>query len=520
MIYLLLIILGFCGFSVLIRDKFALEIYFIPFVYFSFLSSLVYIFALVGFMKESSYIFHGVFGGLCLYYLFRKREVFRDFIDYWIFGIIGIFIILYLKNAQFLHNDDFSHWGLISRFLLSHDRLNLGSDKLISFTSYPQASAYFIYGLSRPLGFSEPICFMANALAVLAGYFPIFKKSRDNKYLTPILIVFAIYILMDNVQINSLLVDSLLATSSFALLAFVSQYDFAENKNLLIILLPMIISVSLIKNSALFFVLVASLYMLKKYWKNDKLVGAFPLVIMFLTNKSWSIHVKRNFTDLGKHSMSFASYKKGLSTKNFSTIMQISKNFLKALFEERIILILLIILIVAYFIANKDKIYRNLLIFVGVVYLSYQLGNYLMYIFSMPSGEAIKLAGYGRYVKTIRAYLLLISFYWMPFDKKKIIAIMMAVFMVFLSYTPIKKLTYKDKNREVYASNKEKLSEAKITGENKKILVKMKEEDKSSYYYFMAKYLYNSPNLVITYPQDNKTYQASDFDYLVDLSNK
>ena len=93
MIYLLLIILGFCGFSVLIRDKFALEIYFIPFVYFSFLSSLVYIFALVGFMKESSYIFHGVFGGLCLYYLFRKREVFRDFIDYWIFGIIGIFSV-------------------------------------------------------------------------------------------------------------------------------------------------------------------------------------------------------------------------------------------------------------------------------------------------------------------------------------------------------------------------------------------------------------------------------------------
>ena len=158
--------------------------------------------------------------------------------------------------------------------------------------------------------------------------------------------------------------------------------------------------------------------------------------------------------------------------------------------------------------------------FVGIVYLSYQLGNYLMYILSMPSGEAVKLAGYGRYVKTIRAYLLLVSFYWMPFDKNKIIPIIMPAFMVYLSLTPIKKLSVEDKNWELYRRNKERLAEEKIIGENKKVLVKMDEKDKSSYYYFMARYLYTTCDVVITYPQDNKTYQPSDFDYYVDLTNK
>lgn len=520
MIYLLLILFGFLGFSAIIKDKFGLETYFIPFLYFSCLSSGVYIFALLGFMKISSYIFHVGFSGCFLYFLLRKRMIFRELVIYWIYAFIGIFIVLYLKNAQFLHYDDFSHWGLISRFLLTHDRLNLQADKLITFTSYPQASAYFIYGLSRPLGFSEPICLIANAFAVLAGYFPIFKRSRDNKYLIPILIVFSIYILMDNVQINSLLVDSLLATSSFALLAFVSEYDFNKDKKLLVLLLPMIISVTLIKNSSLFFVSVAGIYMVKKYWKTDKLVTGFSLIAMFLTHKSWSIHVKRNFVDLGKHSMSLASYKKGLFDKSFLTIYRISANFLKALSEERLILILIIILIISYCLANKDRNYKKILIFVGIVYLSYQLGNYLMYILSMPSGEAVKLAGYGRYVKTIRAYLLLVSFYWMPFDKKKIIPIIMSAFMVYLSLTPIKKLSVEDKNWELYRRNKERLAEEKIIGENKKVLVKMDEKDKSSYYYFMARYLYTTCDVVITYPQDNKTYQPSDFDYYVDLTNK
>ncbi|WP_243343585.1 hypothetical protein [Anaerococcus sp. AGMB09787] len=520
MIYIILIILGFFGFSALIREKFALDIYFIPFAYFSVISSLIYISALLGFMKIGSYFFHFVFAVICLYYGFTKIVVFRDFINYWILVLIGIFIILYLKNEQFLHYDDFSHWGLISRFLISHDRLNFGSDKLITFTSYPQASAYFIYGLTRPLGFSEPFCFMANAFAVLAGYFPIFKKSKDNRYMTPVFIIFSIYILMDNVQINSLLVDSLLATSGFSLLAFISEYDFIENKNLLIILLPMIISVSLIKNSALFFVVVAALYMLKKYWRADKFVAGFPLLIMFLANKSWSIHVKKNFNDLGKHSMSFSSYKKGLLDKNMSTIFKISSNFIKAIFEERILLILFIFLVVTYFIYNKDKVYKNLLIFVVCVYFTYQLGNYLMYIFSMPSGEAVKLAGYGRYVKTIRSYLLLMSVYWMPFDKNKIITVIMAVFMASLSFTTIKKLNYKDENRKIYASNKEKLSEAKITGENKRILVKMNEQDKSSYYYFMARYLYDTNDVRITYPEDDNNYNISDFDYYIDITSK
>ena len=520
MVEILIIFLGFLGFSSIVKDKFKIEIYFIPFAYFSVLTSIIYFSALLGYMKLTSYLFHILFTLIFVYYLIRKREAFAYYKGLWMFFIISLAIIFYLKDVDFLHYDDFSHWGLISRFLLTNDRLNLEADKVISFTSYPQASAYFIYGLTRPLEFSENACLIAHALALLAGYFPIFTRTKDNKWLLPVLIVFSVYILMDNVQINSLLVDSLISASGFALLAFVTENDINKDKKKLILLIPMIIATSLIKNSSLFFVLIVSLYTAKRYWKSNKLIGILPFIAMIITYKSWSYHVESNFTDLGKHNMDLASYKEGFLEKDKTEILRISRRFLKAILDERVVLILALIIIVFYFIYNKDTVYKNIFLFVVFIYSFYQLGNYLMYILSMPIDEALNLAGYGRYVKTIRAYLILVSFYRMPFDRSKIIPIIMAIFMIYLSINPIKNAFRKDNNRELYLENKEKLQAFRVDGKNKKILVEMDERDKSSYYYFMARYLYDTNDVRITYPEDENNYNISDFDYYIDITSK
>lgn len=520
MVEILIIFLGFLGFSSIVKDKFKIEIYFIPFAYFSVLTSMVYLSALLGNMKITSYLFHILFTLILIYYLIRKREVFSYFRAYWIFFIMSLVIVFYLKGVEFLHYDDFSHRGLISRFLLTNDRLNLEADKVISFTSYPQASAYFIYGLTRPLDFSENACLIAHALALLAGYFPIFTKTKDNKCLLPVLMIFSVYIMMDNVQINSLLVDSLISSSSFALLAFAVDNGINKDKKNLILLLPMIIATSLIKNSSLFFVLIVSLYMFRKYWNSNKVIGILPFSTMVIAQKSWSYHVKRNFSDLGKHNMDLSSYKDGFLDKDKTDILRISKRFLQAISDERVALVLALIIIIFYFIYNKDTIYKNVFLFVVLVYTCYQLGNYLMYILSMPIDEALNLAGYGRYVKTIRAYLILVSFYRMPFDRSKIIPIIMAIFMIYLSINPIKNAFRKDNNREIYLENKEKLQEFRVDGKNKKILVEMDERDKSSYYYFMARYLYDTNDVRITYPEDDNNYNINDFDYYIDISSK
>lgn len=143
-----------------------------------------------------------------------------------------------------------------------------------------------------------------------------------------------------------------------------------------------------------------------------------------------------------------------------------------------------------------------------------------MYILSMPIDEALNLAGYGRYVKTVRAYLILVSFYRMPFDRSKIVPIIMAIFMIYLSINPIKNAFRKDNNREIYLENKKKLQEFRVDGKNKKILVEMDERDKSSYYYFMARYLYDTNDVRITYPEDGNNYNISDFDYYIDITSK
>ena len=61
MVEILIIFLGFLGFSSIVKDKFKIEIYFIPFAYFSVLTSIVYISALLGYMKITSYLFHILF---------------------------------------------------------------------------------------------------------------------------------------------------------------------------------------------------------------------------------------------------------------------------------------------------------------------------------------------------------------------------------------------------------------------------------------------------------------------------
>lgn len=507
---------SFMGFSVITKDKLNLRTYFIPFLYFTSLSSFVYILALANQMLVGVYLFHLIFAILCAGYLIKKRGTFLELREYIIFFLIAILIIIYLYNKKFIHYDDFSHWGLISKFILENDRLNGSYDKIISFKSYPQMSVYFIYGLVRPLGFRENLALIANAFAILSGYYVIFEKARNNKFLYPVLFIFISYIFMNSPQITTLLVDTLLATSGFAILAYATTYDFSEEKKYLYACIPMIISLTLLKNSAIFFVLILLIYLYKRYAKIDKVIPAIGTLVFLFAKISWNLHLKLNFTNLGKHNMSLKNYSEILLEKDTSIIIQISRKFLESFLSERFVLILLVILIVSYFINKRDKKIKKIFIFVLTTYFLYQVGNYFMYIFSMPTSEALEIAGYSRYVLTIRIYLVLISFYWLEFETDMLTAFAISIFMIYSSMGSIKNII-EDVDITPRLEKRKRLEELQVANfKDKNILIKMKEADSSYYYSFMAKYLYQTDKISITYPGDDKNFNEEEFDYVVE----
>ena len=193
-IKIIFLLLAFLGFSLFIKEKFSVDTVFIPFIYVSTLSSLVYILAMLSMMKEGVYIFHISFFVIFFYYIYKKKDIAIIFKDLYLFFIIGLLLTFYLYNKEFIHYDNFSHWGRISRFLIENDRINDSRDTIISFNSYPQMSAYFIYGLTRPLGFSENYNLIANALAIFSGYFVFYKACKKSILNTLMFCIFSIYI--------------------------------------------------------------------------------------------------------------------------------------------------------------------------------------------------------------------------------------------------------------------------------------------------------------------------------------
>ena len=520
-IKIIFLLLAFLGFSLFIKEKFSVDTVFIPFIYVSTLSSLVYILAMLSMMKEGVYIFHISFFVIFFYYIYKKKDIAIIFKDLYLFFIIGLLLTFYLYNKEFIHYDNFSHWGRISRFLIENDRINDSRDTIISFNSYPQMSAYFIYGLTRPLGFSENYNLIANALAIFSGYFVFYKACKKSILNTLMFCIFSIYIFFDNISIDTLLVDTLISTSSFALFSFIYEYTFNKKDKNYYLLFPMFIFVTLIKNSSIYFSMIAIAYLCIRNRKDNIKIAISCFLTTLFSQKIWSNHVKHTFDSLGKHSMNLTEYRNVFGEKNKSDIINITKSFIQAVFDDKIIFILLLIIIVAYFCNKRSTILKKLLIFTVVSYALYQLGNYFMYIFSMPKGEALQLAGYGRYLKTIRFYLILVVSYIIFLNYKTFCSkIMIWGLMIYLTLNPLKALMNKntDKTAQINKNMLEKYRDENNIGANKNILVKMKEKDGSYYYAYMGQYIFRTNTVKITYINNEEKINKNDYDYFIDLS--
>lgn len=175
---------------------------------------------------------------------------------------------------------------------------------------------------------------------------------------------------------------------------------------------------TLVKASATFFAAIIIAYYLFEMGKrlleskHKIIVTVYALVttgLSFLPITIWNAYVKANFP-ITKHEVSVSAYQSIFGEKDTTVIEQISQLFMRTItslqtLSTQGIVLTQIIMIVAYLIIRfrvkrKNPILWQLLLIDGIV-IVYYLGIYAMFLFSMPTEEALYLAGFDRYASSI-----------------------------------------------------------------------------------------------------------------------
>ena len=484
--------------------------------------------------------------------LIKKKEKLKINIGLIIlFSFLIIFTYLLIGN-QLLHYDNFSHWGMIVKEMLIENRLPNFQTETIIFTSYPPATACFIYFICKFLGQTEGIMLLAQSMIVLASIYTIFalcKKEDKTTYLIGILS--CIYLILGNIFIDELLVDTVLPVMGIAGLIIILYYK-KDVKKGIIYSIPILSALMLVKNSGIFLVLVDLIVWLIFFIKQKGIKGIIKekyvaiILVPFILQIIWNGHIGLVFEDakLAKHSMSVTNYITNISEKGFDEIIFIGKKFIKEMISFNIIeniimpvfIIYLLYLMYAY---RKDtesfKTIKNNLIFMIITYIIYQISLLAMYIFSMPIAEAEKLASYIRYYRTILLFeygIVIITTLNLLRNMKeertkkigiKLITIIMTIFLIITAPNKIQQFYKKDFKDVSIRKEVAQFKQKGLIPEEKSYLIYVGDDKKYTldYLYHMWCYEYRSPRIrVIHNLQELESEKEIDaYEYFVVLKS-
>jgi len=331
------------------------------------------------------------------------------------FFVIVLFVIALAVNDQlFAHYDSFSHWALVVKQMLNTNRFPNFTDTLITFQSYPLGSATYIYYFSKIVGQSESIQMLAQAYIMISMILPVFAFIKHNKLLCTIpVLLMSNLLLCYHVNIYNLLVDTLLPLTGMATLLFIGHQCMGKGSDKKVSIyysIPFLCFTSQIKNSAIFFTIIAILCLLIYLRKMRTatyatlISCAAPFIIMLLWNRHCSYVFSSAATS--KHAMTIQNFSSIFSGKSSDQILQIIKDVLEYTFSQPAFYILMCfmsalgILTFIFYRQQFKRYIKHSLLLTGL-YLVYIIGIIAMYIFSMPQGEAASLAGISRYIHTI-----------------------------------------------------------------------------------------------------------------------
>lgn len=404
---------------------------------FSWITVLVYFFSLFDAMRIGIFVAF-ILGIVCLLLelVFNYRQIGQSLKGQ--VNLLNVFfllfvlaIILIISQQDFRAYDDFSHWGKMAKFLFTENHLPEASDTIISFNTYPPATALFIRYCMSFFPYSEGAMLVGQFIWIAAGLYAItglinHKNSLINLALfSSMLILFQYY--NQVVTFNTLLVDFIMPVLGLAILVGLFKHR-QEPIQSFILLLVNGMALAIVKNNALYFLLIGIIFFIYQLWQaNPDLARAkkmtlsiLGLVLPFISLLAWNIHTEHEFGDLepAKHSMDPENYAQVFSEKSFADIRQISRNFIGHLLDPSEHFIWALLLFAAIFLifsliekrAQGKSRAGGWSIFTFAQLFAYVIGIYFMYLFSMPTGEALGLAAIVRYLDSVLVFSLGIIF--------------------------------------------------------------------------------------------------------------
>ncbi|GAB6927881.1 hypothetical protein JCM10914A_18640 [Paenibacillus sp. JCM 10914] len=417
------LVFSFLGYMLLVRKFLSLRWEFIPVFVFSTIACLVFFSGLAGRLHAGSVaimILGLVAFVVILVFWLHQRPSFRiTFSISKLSFLLGSFIfLLVLFQNQLTHYDNFSHWAIVLKQMLSTDAFPTPDADLIDFKNYPLGISSFIYYVCRFAGQAQSIMLLAQGLLIFSCFYAMFGiVSEKRRYLLYAVLGMGLSTLSFfniTIRINNLLVDFLLPIYVLAIFAVVHQYR-NDILRACAIVLPLAGLLTVTKSTGVIFAAVGLIYLVytwlthwkKPGWK-QALAVAGTLVGAFLPSYGWSMRMATVFQGVENK---FEVSSSGLDTnRTLEQMVEIFSLFLKSSTDLTtrpvmgIVIFQILAIAASVFAAvvlkKKWKLWKAL-IALDVVLLLYYAGILGLYLFSMPLDEAMWLAGFERYASSI-----------------------------------------------------------------------------------------------------------------------
>jgi hypothetical protein len=402
-----------------------------------------------------------------------------------IFACTAVVTYYWLQHAHYLVWDDFGHWGLRTKDMVTRGDLTT----IAMLKAYPVGihllnSFFLLFS-----GMEEGFTFAVNALVFLT-LVPLLLYGSKSPWLTGIISIIGLYAIFTvlGLGFRTAMVDSVLsALFAATLIGYVILK--LEGRNPLW-LLPPLLALPLIKDAGAFFYLNAAAtvaldlaatrrdlsWQRRVYWIGTLIIA--PL----LARESWQAYVSANgfhrVFPVGDTSIS-ALYRE-LSGAGDPTSLIVMHNFWNALFGRNIgefgsshgqsVIVWAFILILTIIIFSRNNTisiskFTGTILCIGVIIglIFYAFGLMSTYIMFMKGGnESIRLASFERYFKIYLAPLAILSLFFLLGVKIRsrdigvfVGALVIAVFIAV--YQPSRPTLYHPEDKFL-AANKERLA--------------------------------------------------------------
>lgn len=419
----LLLIGSLTGWFWMAKDRTGLKKEFIPLTVFSVMSLLLYVGGLLHQLYPAAVLVYGL--GLVFFLAGiwkRKKGLTKPgsfgLYEPFFFGVTAIFLILsFVLKLQ--HYDNFSHWAVVVKQMVSTDHFPTVNDTIISFKDYPVGTSVFLYYVCRMWSHGQGIMIFAQNMLLFAGFYAFFGMVRERRrFLVYTFIGMGCSMLSYlnlTIRINNLLVDFHLPVFALAVIAMIDWYQ-DDLKMAVLAGAPVLGYLTIIKSTGMIFAAFPLLYLVyviirKKAWKKSGYVVVM-LVLMLIPYLLWNVHMKTELSGIEKK-FDTNSQNEELLAVDASMHGEVIRDYVEAALDPQsraasvfyFSHVVVIGVCLYQWIWKKRKLLlEKTLAALDVVILAYYGGILYMYLYMMPADEAVVLAGFERYACSIMVF--------------------------------------------------------------------------------------------------------------------